>query len=235
MGYRGKVAEQERARELRAAGWTYNEICVELGVSKSSVSGWCRDTEIDELAWAARVRTNRNHGARHRRPHRQALEKQAEIARLLAEGRERVGRLSEREYLFVGAALYAGEGGKTGGAVSMANCDPRILLFFVTWLRRFFEIDETRLRVRLYLREGLDLDAANHFWAELTGIPLTQFGKPYRAVADPTMRRSKHPMGCPKICYSSTTILRTVMGLVHALLSSPDPFRGGEIGITADC
>jgi hypothetical protein len=38
----------------------------------------------------------------------------AEIDRLLAEGRARIGRLSEREFLIAGVALYAGEGSKGG-------------------------------------------------------------------------------------------------------------------------
>src|SRR4051812_30444593 len=33
MGYRGKVAEQGRARELRADAWTLKEIAAELGVA----------------------------------------------------------------------------------------------------------------------------------------------------------------------------------------------------------
>ena len=36
--------------------------------------------------------------------------KQGEIERLLEEGRARIGRLSEREFLVAGVALYAGEG-----------------------------------------------------------------------------------------------------------------------------
>jgi hypothetical protein len=75
------------------------------------------------------VRENRNHGARNRRPHRQALEKEAEIERLLAEGRDLIGRLTEREFLVAGAALYAGEGTKRDGAVGFANSDPRMIAF----------------------------------------------------------------------------------------------------------
>jgi transcriptional regulator with XRE-family HTH domain len=47
MGYRGKLQEQERARELRAQAWTLREIADELGVAKSSVSVWVRDVEFD--------------------------------------------------------------------------------------------------------------------------------------------------------------------------------------------
>ncbi len=38
--------EQERARALRAEGYTMPEIATELGVSKSSVSLWTRDVEF---------------------------------------------------------------------------------------------------------------------------------------------------------------------------------------------
>ena len=89
---------------------------------------------------------------------------------------------------------------------------------FCTWLRRFFHIDETRLRISLYLHHGLYLDAANAFWSELTAIPLSQFNKPYRAVPDPSIRRSKHPMGCPCVRYSCSATHRAIMGLVDGLL-----------------
>ncbi len=69
-------------------------------------------------------------------------------------------------------------------------------------------------------RLPLDLDAANRFWSDLTGIPLSQFRKPYRAVPDPSIRRSKHPLGCPSVGYTCTRTHRKVMGLVAALLSS---------------
>jgi hypothetical protein len=84
--------------------------------------------------------------------------KQAEIEELSVEAATQIGRLSDREFLVAGAALYAGEGAKGDGVVLMANTNPHIIAFFCAWLRRFYDIDETRLRVRLYLHQGLDLD-----------------------------------------------------------------------------
>lgn len=101
-----------------------------------------------------------------------------------------------------------------------ANTDPRLIAFFMTWLRCFFDIDEGRLRLRLYLHEGLDLDEAVEFWSSITGIPSTQFGKPYRAVANPSLRVTKHPMGCPGVGLSSTAVHRRVMAQIDVLLSS---------------
>jgi hypothetical protein len=146
--------------------------------------------------------------------------KAAEIARLLAEGREEIDALSEREFLVAGTALYAGEGSKTDGKINFANSDPRIIQFFCAWLRRFFDIDESRLRLRLYLHEGLDLDAAMSFWSELTCIPLTHFNRPYRAVPDRSIRTAKHQRGCVTVRYGCSRTHRAVMGLVGALLSS---------------
>ena len=47
-----------------------------------------------------------------------------------------------------------------------------------------------QLRVRLYLHEGLDLDAAERYWSEVLAIPRDQFGKACRAVADASRRRA---------------------------------------------
>ena len=151
MGYRGKLVERERARRLRATGLPMADIAARLGVSRSSVSLWVRDVPFEPRP---RVTLGRR-----REPNALQRRKQAEIDRLLAEGRDRVGRLSERELLVAGVALYAGEGSKRDGEVRFVNSDPRMVAFFCSWLRRFFAIDESRLRVRLYLHEGLDLVA----------------------------------------------------------------------------
>jgi transposase len=103
MGYRGKLAEQQQARRLRRTGLPLAEIAARVGVSKSSVSLWVRDVEFD----APVVRTVRG---RRRQPNALQRRRQAEIDRLLEEGRARVGRLSEREFLVAGVALYAGGG-----------------------------------------------------------------------------------------------------------------------------
>jgi Helix-turn-helix domain len=210
MGYRGKLAEREQARRLRATGLPMAEIAARLGVSKSSISLWVRDVPFEPRPGPAR--------GRRRSPNALQQRKQAEIDRLLAEGRDRVGRLSEREFLVAGIALYAGEGSKGDGSIIFANSDPRMVAFFCSWLRHFFRIDESRLRVRIYLHQGLDLAAATAFWSEVTGVPESQFLKPYRAAADPSIRHAKHVHGCVGVRYSCSVTHRSIMGLVVALL-----------------
>jgi hypothetical protein len=211
MGYRGKVKEQEQARDLRAKGNTLAQIAAKLGVSKSSVSLWVRDVPFTP--------SPRRHGP-HRRAHPARVAKLRQIEELNRQGVERLGHLDERAFFAGGIALYAGEGGKSDGEINFANSDPEMVRYFCVWLRRFFEIDETRLRVRVYLHLGLDLDAVEQFWSEMTQVPRSQFRKAYRAVPDPSIRRNKHEYGCVYVRYTCTKTHRQIMGLVRALLSS---------------
>jgi hypothetical protein len=211
MGYRGKVREQEEARRLRAMNWTLQAIAEELDVSKSSVSLWVRDVPFTP--------SPRRWGP-HRRPNPASYRKQAEIEEMNRSGIVRIGELDELAFLAAGAALYAGEGAKRDGQVIFANSDSAMMAFFCAWLRRFFNVDESRLRVSVYLHEGLDIDAAEGHWSKLTGVPRTQFLKPYRAVPDVGIRNNKHEHGCAYLRYGCSRTHREIMGLVRALLSS---------------
>lgn len=229
MGYGGKIAERDEARRLRARAWTLQEIANHLGVAKSSVSRWVRDVEF------VRPPRKRDHYGRERPPNKLQRQKKAEIEHFIEDGLEKLAHLTDREFLVAGLALYAGEGNKTDGDVTFANSDPRLILFFCAWLRHFFPVDESRLRLRLYLHDGLDIEEANDFWSQLTGIPIAQFGKPYRASADTSIRKTKHPRGCPSVRYYCSKTHRTIMGLIGALLSWPHRSGVAQSGSAAHC
>jgi transcriptional regulator with XRE-family HTH domain len=217
MRYGGKVEGQHRARELRAESWTLADIAAELGVAKSSVSRWVRDVDFEP---------NPRRTARKRGPNKLQRAKAAEIERFRIEGIERVGELTEREFLMAGLGLYAGDGSKTGNEVKFANSNPDLIRLFCAWFRTFFDIDEARLRIRLYLHEGLDLEAAVAHWSVVTNVASSQFTKPYRAPADATRRRAKHVHGCCHVCYASAPTHRAILGMLSALALvtyEPDP------------
>ncbi len=211
VGYRGKVAEQNQARDLRATGMTLVQIATELDVAKSSVSLWVRDVEFEPKP---------RQRAQVRGTHPLHLRKLAEIEDANTWGRDQIGALSDDAFLVAGVALYAGEGAKRDGAVCFANTDPEMVRFFCSWLRHYFEVDEARITGRVYLHEGLDLCAAERSWSDVAGIPRSQFRKAYRAVADSTIRLNKHEYGCFYVRYCCTKTHRRIMGLIRALLSS---------------
>ena len=210
MGYRGKLSERQQARQPRRAGLPLAEIASRLGVQEQRV------------AVGPRRAVRAAFGPGSRPPPRSQRPAAA------AAGRDRpVGRGgSGADRAVVGARVpglggraVRGEGSKTDGCVRFANSDPRMIFFYCCWLRRFFAIDESRLRIHLYLHEGLDLPAAIAHWSAVTAIPPSQFGKPYRAVPDPSIRHAKHVHGCATVSYSCSPTHRTIMGLVGALLS----------------
>jgi hypothetical protein len=212
MGYGGKYIEQARARELRAQSWTLNEIAAELGVSKSSVSIWVRDVDF-----VPRPR-NRGHPAGPHHPMR--VKKEAEVARCREEADAIIGELSDRDLTMLALALYAGEGSKREGTLTFANSDPILMRIFAIWLRRQVAVDESRLRMKLYLHADLDLDASIGSWSGVTGVPPAQFNKPYRAAADATMRHNRHVHGCASLVCHSTLVHRRVMAMIGAVTSS---------------
>lgn len=209
MGGFSKYREQQRARELRAAAWTLQEIATELGVAKSSVSRWVRDVDFDP-------RPRRK--ARKRGPNKLERARIAEIEACRVAGIERFAQMSVDEFFCAGLGLYAGDGSKKGGSVSFANSNVEMVRFYCAWLRHFFDVDESRLRIQLYLHADLDLDAANRHWSDATGIPLTQFHKPYRAVVDQTRRHNRHVFGRCHVRYACTHTMRRILGMMEAMI-----------------
>jgi hypothetical protein len=211
MGYGGKVAEQRRARELRAAGATVPDIAAALGVSKSSVSLWVRDVPTPPMV-RRRTRSHTEHPAK--------VRAREEVAAMDALGAVRLGSLSEQAFLAAGAALYAGEGTKQGGVVSLANTNPDIVTFYLRWLRTFFEIDESRLRARVYLHVEQDLERTTAYWSDLLAVPRGQFRQPHIVQRTAAVRTTKHVHGCVYVSYACTRTHREVMGLVRGLITS---------------
>ncbi len=203
---------REQARALRTTGLTIKDVAAEVGVPAGTVYGWIRDIPgPPRSAW--RDSRRRTKGALHER-------KLAEIAECDAWARDQVAGLSDDAFFAAGIALYAGEGAKTDGAVVFTNTNAAMVAFFCRWLREYFAVDELRMRGKLYLHEGLDYEAAAGLWSEVAGIPTSQFSKPYRAVADQSIRKSKHENGCFTVSYSCSRTHRQIMGLCRALLSS---------------
>ncbi len=201
MGNGGKYVERHRAHELRAEAWTLQEIADELGVSKGSVSVWVRDVEF--------IPKPRNRGHEGHKPHPLHIRKLAEIERCRVEADALIGSLSSRDLTMFCLALYAGEGSKTEGAVSLANTDPVLMGIFVEWLR-------------------------SSFWSLATDVPVAQFTKPYRPPSGPRRTSRRHPNGCATIMYNCSLTHRRVMAMIEAV-SSSFAFRDSSVGRAGHC
>jgi hypothetical protein len=168
---------RHRARELRRQGWTYDQIQVELGCSKSSISLWVRD-----LPKAERTRSPEEAAAIARRGWEEKLRIRDEGRRLTKDAaRESIGGLSDRELFLVGVGLYWAEGGKDKPyerreRVVFVNSDPGMIRVFLAWLD-LLGIERERVRYAVMIHETADVAGAERYWAELVGTDRSLFNK----------------------------------------------------------
>lgn len=166
-----------RARELRLQGWTYDQIQVELGCSKSSISLWVRDLPKPE-----RKRSREEAAAIARKGWEAKLRaRDEERQRIKAEAAARIGQLSDRELFLLGVGLYWAEGGKDKPyqrreVVAFINSDPGMIEVFLAWLD-LLGVTRSRLRYSVMIHENADVTAAEKYWADLVGTDRSAFNK----------------------------------------------------------
>jgi transcriptional regulator with XRE-family HTH domain len=178
---RAKDDLHAKARELRLRGYTYVEIAVELGVSKSAVSLWTRDMprvgrlsyeEIRKRQSSVATKFWAAEGPR-REARRQAISKQAAA---------HIGSLSDRELLIAGAVAYWCEGTKNkpyrrADRVIFVNSDAGLILLFLRFLS-VAGVERERLVCCVAIHESADVAGAQRFWQQLTGLGREQFRSP---------------------------------------------------------
>ncbi|MEE1768797.1 hypothetical protein PUR34_11655 [Streptomyces sp. JV185] len=174
---RAKDDLREKARELRSQGMTYDQIQVELGCSKSSISLWVRDLPRPE-----RKRTREEASAIARRGWEATLrlrDEEREETKRRAKGE--IGAMSPRELFLLGVGLYWAEGAKSKPyraqeRVTFVNSDPGMIEVFLAWLR-MLGVSDDQLRFHVHIHETADVASAERFWATLTGAETSAFGK----------------------------------------------------------
>ncbi|WP_431034389.1 hypothetical protein ACQYWQ_11995 [Streptomyces sp. P6-2-1] len=169
---------RDRARELRLKGWTYDRIAKEVGCAKSSVSLWVRDLPKPAPNFAS---ADRAREAARTRWEPVLAEREEHRKRVKEEARTEIGRLSERELFLVGVGLYWAEGTKDKAharreRLVFVNSDPDMIDLFMKWLD-LLDVPRSDRRLSLLIHESADVEGAEEFWAEVTGIPRSAFLK----------------------------------------------------------
>src|SRR3954469_20925334 len=169
--------ERRRARQLRVAGATYDEIAAELCVSKGSLSLWLRDLPVP-----ARVKQRRAEHLRRMRGHgggRSRERAQERMRARQARARARIGPISDRELFFTGVALYWAEGSKDKpwrrqGSVRITNSDADLLAIYLVWLD-LLGIREDERVYTLSIHESANVLMHERWWQDTLGVPAANF------------------------------------------------------------
>ncbi|MBI5358607.1 hypothetical protein HZB69_03230 [Candidatus Amesbacteria bacterium] len=120
------------------------------------------------------------------------------------------------------AMLCLGEASKSKSkhAFSLGNSDSRVIIIFLTLLRRCFpQFDESKIRATVQCRADQNIEELTHYWQNITKISKSQFYKvlvDQRTVGKPT-KRSDY-MGVLNIYYLDKKVqleLETLADLVY--------------------
>ncbi len=228
-----------KARALREQGLDYEQIVAELGVSKSSVSLWVRDMPLPENLSYEECRKRSMEGVRQywaaERPVRDAIRQAVRTA-----AAREIGNLTDREVLIAGAIAYWCEGTKNKpynriDRIAFINSDPALIRFFMRFLA-VAGIGRDRLICRLYIHESADVDSAQRFWLDVTGLEPAQFGRPTIKRHKPTTVRKNTGddyHGCLRIdVRRGADLYRKIEGWAAAVMAgSPDMEGAGDASV----
>jgi hypothetical protein len=200
-------------------------------VSKNSVSLWVRDMpRTGRLSYEHWRSSNAAGAARYWAAERLVREAKRQAVRTRAF--EQIGGMSAREMLIAGAIAYWCEGSKNkpyrrqANRVIFINSDAGLILFFLRFLA-LAGISTDRLICQLQIHESADVEGAQKYWQDVTGVPAAQF-------RNPTLKRHK-PMtnrkntgelyhGCLRIeVRRSVDLYMSIEGWASAVMSfEPD-------------
>ncbi|MCR4275315.1 MAG: hypothetical protein NUV83_00970 [Candidatus Wolfebacteria bacterium] len=173
-----KQAEKQKARELRAYGYSLNEIAKNLNVSKSSASLWVRNIALTkDQEKTLSKRAVKLSVVEKRRATRLARET-ATRENLIDQAQKQVKKITRSELWLIGSVLYWAGCGKTQkGLVRFSNSDPNIVRLMMAFFRDVCEVPEQKFRGHIYIYPHLDHRGTEKYWSEISGIPLKQFFK----------------------------------------------------------
>jgi transcriptional regulator with XRE-family HTH domain len=220
---KGKSEKRLLAEQLRREqGYSYNEISEQVGVSKSTLSGWLkhisltlaqeqriqRRIEDNQTAFVATARkTNKE---RYQRAREQAYQQGEFVASMLPDNKT-VHELAL-------AMLYLGEGDKTGNRVQIANTDPAVLGYFLWAMKELYDVDRTEIVLRLNLIEAarpLESEMIE-WWADALGCTVNQFQKTQFDGRSRSTHITEDYRGVGTVTYADTYLFERLMGVYSA-------------------
>ena len=204
---------KEKARKLRRQGWSLGEIGLEMKIPKNTLSGWVKDIRLIEkqkerirqkivdsgiIGRSLALKTNRDKIEIWKEDIRKKTLHYGGLARKSLE----IGKL-------ICGLLYLCEGAKYPSSrfLCFGNTDPKIIVFFLNSLRKYYLIEEKKLRFDINYRSDQNYKALKEFWSKTTGIAKSKFfrRKPdTRTKGKPTLREGYRGVG--RLIYYDTNL-----------------------------
>lgn len=172
-----------QAQTLRQQGKTFRQVATQLHAPLSTIHLWTKHIQLTKAQLRA---IQQNHQHSFRKGQILAIQKQRqhrkqEKDKYLQQGKALIGKLTRRELLLTGVALYWAEGFKKDSRLGFANSDPKMIKLFLRWLIDICKVPKKDIRLRVGLNEQYINQAPLIVakWSKITKVPLSQLQKPF--------------------------------------------------------
>lgn len=173
-----RIKDKDKAIKLRLEGSSYSQIKNKLGISKSTLSVWLREYPLT----SERMRELRDFSETRIEKYIETCRNRRRgiMDRLYEEELVKIIPVLKKDLFIAGLFLYWGEGSKTKDVeIRLSNTNPKIIKFFICWLKDCLRVSSDKIRVKLYLYKDMNIDEETKFWSEELDINRRQFTKPY--------------------------------------------------------
>ena len=168
---------------LRLKGETISEISRKLKIRRATVSKWCKNFAFPDQE---RILKQANLNAQKKFRawiDRNRERKQKHLQKIIKNVTRKIGKITKRELFLMGLMLYWAEGFKSKAEhrLGFCNSDPKMIKFYIKWLKHSFHITTDDLICRLTLNYSYKnlTEEVQKFWSSTLEIHLMQFTKPF--------------------------------------------------------
>ena len=210
--------QKELVQALRRQGFSYREILsqVPFSLSRSTTSSWCKDIELtpQQLDRLDGLYRDGSYRGRLLGPKATQRRRAEEVEAIRARARAEVVELQNDRLWLAGVMLYWAEGDKKDH-VGLSNSDPQLVRLMMKWFREICHVPETKFRAYLHLHSGQNDQPMKSFWSNVTGLPVSQFGKSYVKKEGTGHRKNVLYDGTIKINICNRNLLHTIHGWIE--------------------
>ena len=216
--------------DQRLAGKTYGEIRKIFGVPKSTLSYWFKTLELSSKAkkiLSKKTRDgilalgdfNKNRTEKILQENKDTRQKYTSL----------VSKITSRELMLIGAALYWAEGYKNFNHtrkmypyVSFANSDPHLIRIFIEFVEKVLGVSRDQLSAIAMIYPSLNPAVSIRYWRKITGIPMERLRYYSTLSRASAQKRPKNllPYGTLQIRVNQRINFFKIMGLIDGIVKA---------------
>lgn len=220
--------DYQKALEMRLQGQTYGEIRSVFLIPKSTLSTWFSKLKMSDKTRKT-LEAKRGNGylklIEFNKTRTRAIHTENEDIR--KNYKAKINKLSRRELMILGAALYWGEGYKNFTLrsghypyICFGNSDPEMIQIFIRFMGKILNIPKDRMRCQAMIYPNIVATEAINYWQHITQIPKEYFRCQVAVSRASQGKRPKHllPFGTLQIRVTRRQEFFKIKGLIDGII-----------------